>query len=188
MKKIVLVLPLLGLLFAVGGCSITANKYTVSTNNIDKLRKSGDSKISVGKFSAEKGKESDINGLTMRGSTFASPYNNSYPDYLQTALQDELSFAGRLGNDSKIVVSGVMLDNKFDGSGINVGMASVSAKIVVMRNGEQKYSKVVKTDHQWESYFAAFNAMPAAQIAYVNMIQKFLGELYADQDFVNAIK
>lgn len=188
MKKIIMFIPLLALLAFNVGCSVTANKYTVSTDNVDKLRKSGDSKVAVGKFTADANKEAEINGLTMRGGSFASPYNNSYPEYLQTALKDELSFAGRLSKDSQIVVSGVMLDNKFDGSGINVGEASVSARIKVLRAGTEKYNKVVTTDFKWESYFAAFSATPAAQIAYVNMIQKFLGKLYSDVDFINAIK
>lgn len=188
MKKILALVFLLCLLSLNVGCSITANKYTVSTDNVDKLRNSGDSKVAVGKFRAEPGKEAEINGLTMRGGSFNSPYNNSYPEYLQTALSDELSFSGRLNKDSKIVVSGVMLSNKFDGSGINEGEASVSARIKVLRAGSEKYNKVISTDFTWESYFAAFNAMPAAQIAYVHMIQKFLSKLYSDGDFINAIK
>jgi hypothetical protein len=188
MKKIMALICISVILAMTGGCSVTANKYTVAPENVQKLRASGNSKVSVGKFSAAEGKEAEVNGLTMRGGNFASPYNNSYPAYLQKALTSELSFAGRLGNDGKILVSGVMLSNKFDGSGINEGNASVSARIKVVRGGVEKYNKVVATDFKWESYFAAFNATPAAQIAYVHMIQKFLSKLYSDTEFVNAIK
>lgn len=124
----------------------------------------------------------------MRGGNFSSPYNGSYPEYLQTALTNELEFAGRFSKDSNIAVSGVMLTNKFDGSGMNIGEASVSARIKVLRRGKEKYNKVIATDYTWESYFAAFNAVPAAQIAYAKMIQKFLGKLYSDPDFMNAVK
>lgn len=188
MNKLLPFLILCSLIVFNSGCSVTSNKYTVSTDNIDKLRKGGTSKVNVAKFTADPKKQAEIDGLTIRGASFASPYNGSYAEYLQTALQDELSIANRLDSNSQISISGVVLDNQFDASGVDLGEASLSARIRVTKSGNEKYNKVLTTKHTWESYFAAFKAVPAAQIGYVGMIQKFLGQLYSDKDFINAIK
>ncbi|MDT8405288.1 hypothetical protein [Sulfuriflexus sp.] len=167
------------------GCAIQAHKYEIAAENIQILKRSGKSAIRVGEFSSASPK---INALTIRGSTFESPYNGSYEEYLKTAITEDLKQASHYAADSNIEVSGVLLKNEFDASGVNIGTASISARVIVNNAGTEKYNKVVTNNHEWESYFAAFSAVPAAQIGYVDTVRNFLKKLYSDEDFIKACK
>lgn len=176
---------LLCCVFILPGCAIQAQKYEISAENIQKLKRAGKSSLRVGDFTVGDPK---INALTMRGAAFESPYNGSYEAYLKAAITEDLKQASRYAEDSNIEVSGVMLENEFDASGVNVGTATISARIMVNNAGTEKYNKVVSYTHEWESYFAAIQAVPAAQIGYVDTFKNFLNKLYSDDDFINACK
>ena len=180
-------LVLITVAITLSGCTLHAPQYEASMSNVQKLKRNGKAKIKLGAFVEQKGLESKLNGLTFRGSSFLSPTNGSYAQYIKAAIKKELFLAKRLNDNAKIDISSVLLKNEFDGSGINVGLSSISAKFVVRKNGKVKFSKVISVDHKWESYFAAFSALPAAQQGYVNMIQKFIGKLFSDKDFIRAI-
>ena len=176
---------LLCLIVFLPGCAVQAQKYEIAAENIQKLKRAGDSKLKVGNFKAGNPK---VNEITFRGSSFESPYNGSYEAYLQAAITEDLKQASRYADNSNIEVSGVLLNNEFDASGINVGISTISARVRVNNAGKEKYNKVVTNTYEWESYFAAFSALPAAQIGYVDAVRKFLNKLYSDQDFINACK
>jgi len=173
---------------SLSGCALQAEKYEIGAENIQILKRSLKSDVAVGKFAVDGKNKDKINNLTFRGSTFVSPYNGSYGDYLQAALTEDLKQASRYSAKSAIKVSGVLLKNEFDASGVSVGTASIAARIIVNNSGIEKYNKVVSYAHEWESYFAAFSALPAAKIAYVDVYRNLLKKIYSDKDFINACK
>ena len=170
------------------GCSINANTYESSVSNIQQIRRAGDSKVAVNGFKVDPAKAKEINEKTFRGAGFVSPYDADYAKYLEEALKQELKQANRYDANSNINISGLVLKNHFDASGVNIGEASISADIRVTKGGVEKYKKEISAKHEWESFFSGFSALPAGQKGYVELIQKFLAQLYSDKDFIAAIK
>jgi hypothetical protein len=54
--------------------------------------------------------------------------------------------------------------------------------------GVSVYESVKTVDNAWESSFIGATAIPAAVTGYHNTVQKLLASLYADPEFVKAIK
>ena len=170
------------------GCALQAEKYEVAAENIQILKRNLKSDVSVGKFAVDPANKDVINNITFRGSSFESPYNKSYGAYLQAAITEDLKQASHYSDKSGIKISGLLLKNEFDASGVNIGTASIEARVIVNNSGTEKYNKVVSYSHEWESYFAAFSALPAAKIAYVDAFRNFLKKIYSDKDFIKACK
>ena len=57
---------------------------------------------------------------------------------------------------------------------------------MLRRKGEVVFDKVVKADDQWESSFIGAIAIPAGMQGYVATVQKLVGTVFADPDFVAA--
>ena len=184
-KKVLLIVFAVG--FLATGCTLPTTKYEVSVDNVQQLKRAGKTRVHVGKFTVAPENEKKLNNLTFRGSNFTSPYNNSYAEYLKQAMKSELIEASRYRGNSKIIITGELLKNEFDASGINTGLASISARIVVENNGRKKYNKIISVDHSWESSFGGATALPKAQMGYNDTVNKFLKKLFSDKQFLQAI-
>jgi len=167
------------------GCTTTAPKYQASFENIQKLKKASSTQVNVGMFTPE---SATVENLTIRGGAFVSPYNGSYVSYLREALRQELYDADRFSDKSNTVVSGVLIKNEIDASGINIGTAAVTARFVVKNGDKARYDKVKSATHKWESSFAGPIAVPRAQQNYMLVFQKLLSDLYDDHDFQTSLK
>jgi len=179
-------LPLLAALGLMTGCTATAPQYQATNNNVGVLS-GGSGKVGVGEFKLGPKGES-LNHLTIRGSSYVSPVDKSWAAYLREALKAELAASSRLDDKSATVVTGTLLTNELDGSGTSVGTARISADFVVVRNGTQTYRRTLTADGKWESSFIGGIAIPAAQQHYVATVSALLSQLFADPDFVGAIK
>lgn len=168
------------------GCSLTAPRYTASLDNVQKLKDGGIAPTKVGAFHSDPGKGNDTN-ISMRGSSLASPYNGSYPDYLAEALKQELSLAGKLAPDAQIEVTGALQKNDIN---VPMGTASgdITARFIVTRGGAVRYDQVKSVHDEWESSFVAAIAIPRAQQQYPILVQKLLAALYADPAFIQALR
>ncbi|OFZ70913.1 MAG: hypothetical protein A2Z01_04885 [Betaproteobacteria bacterium RBG_16_58_11] len=170
------------------GCTFNAPAYTVSIPNIQKLRDVGPSKVAVKDVTFPPSEKDKLNHVTLRGSSFNSPYDGSFAKYLREALRQEFLEAGKLAEQSDLELTGVMYRNEVDASGINVGNASIGAQFTVRRNNAVKFDKKLSADHQWESSFAGAVAIPAAINNYQTAVQKLLSTLYSDIEFQDSIK
>lgn len=170
------------------GCSIMAPNYQPQFDNIRTLRNSSTSPVKLGEFKADPAAADKINKVTLRLSPLQSPYNGSYTDYLKEAIRQELNDAGRLSENSKISISGVLLKNEMDASGVSTGSGSIEARFIVQNDNTVRYDKVKSANHEWPSSFLGPVAIPAAQQAYLPLVQKLLAVLYGDLDFLNALK
>lgn len=169
------------------GCTLMAPEYGSSVENLQALRLSGDSKVAVAQFSAKDNDESKVNEISLRGSSLVSPYG-SYARYLQESLTRDLRDTGRLDPQAKVSVSGVLLKNALDGSGIETGTADMECRFTVQRGERISYDKVHSAHHEWPSAFAGATAIPAAQQNYPVTVQKLLNSLYSDPEFTQAIQ
>jgi hypothetical protein len=114
------------------GCSIMGPQYTASMDNVRALRESGDAPLKVGQFISKDGPETP-NPLPVRGNSMRSPYNNSYADYFSEALKQEFLLAKRLSTDAKTELSGEVLKNHVDASGMSLGVTQIQARFIVQR-------------------------------------------------------
>ncbi|MDO8652049.1 MAG: hypothetical protein Q7R66_07660 [Undibacterium sp.] len=169
------------------GCSLMAPQYTASVENAQALKDAGNFTAKVGEFSS-KDDPANANPITVRGSSLASPYQNSYANYLAEAIKQELSLASKLSPDANLEISGVLLKNDIDASGINVGFASIEARFVVKKNGKVRYDQVKSVKHEFPSSFAGAVAIPRAVQEYAFAVQKLLVQLYTDKAFIETLK
>jgi hypothetical protein len=168
------------------GCSLMAPRYTASLDNVQKLKDGAIAPTKVGAFRSDPGKDNPAT-ISLRGSSLASPYNNSYGDYLAEALKQELSLAGKLSTDAQIEVTGALQKNDISVP-IGTGYGDITARFIVTRGGTVRYDQVKSIHDEWESSFVGAIAIPRAQEQYPILVQKLLAAVYADPAFIQALK
>lgn len=168
------------------GCSIVAPTYNASMDNVTALQKGGDVSAKVTEFTSQKNKGNE-NPISLRGNTMRSPYNNSYAAYLTEAIKQELMLANKFSEDSKVDISGELLQNTIDPA-ISQGSARIEARFVVTNAGVVKYDQVKFAVHDWPSSFVGAVAIPRAIEEYQTVVAKLLTSLFSDQAFLNALK
>jgi len=177
----------------ISGCSTIAPKYNTDFNNISHMRKAKLNPVKVGAITKDitvqevNAVQSDVDHLTVRGGTYVSPYG-SFTAYIEEALKQELEDARLLDKNSEIEVSGVLLKNILDGSGTSIGIAEIEVRFVVRKAGDVKYEKIKKARHTWESAFAGAVAIPKAHQNYPIVVQKLLGSLFSDPEFMSVLR
>jgi hypothetical protein len=169
------------------GCSMMAPQYTASLDNVQTLKDSGNYTAKVGNFIASKD-PAYANPIKIRGSSLASPYQDSYASYVAEAIKQELSLAKKLSSDASVEISGTILKNDIDASGFAVGWAEIQARFVMMRGGQVRYDQVKSVKHEFPSSFVGSVAIPKAVQEYPVAVQKLLAQLYTDKAFVEALK
>jgi hypothetical protein len=170
-----------------GGCSLVAPRYTSSLENVQTIKDAGTQTASVGTIESGSGK-GNHNPISLRGSSLASPYDNSYAKYLAEALKQELSLAGKLAPDAQIEVSGVLQKNDINIPAVGSGSGDLEARFVVKHEGAVRYDRVKSVHDEWDSSFVGAVAIPRAQTQYPILVQKLLAQLYADPDFMQSLK
>jgi hypothetical protein len=167
------------------GCSTTAPNYSAGVDNVNAagaLRGS----IAVGKFELAKGREAELNSIGARSTTFTSPVNGSYADYLAEAAKADLRASGKLDPSSPKVLAGVIEKNALSAAGIVTNDAEVAVRFTLKQGNNVTYEKLVTASHSWESSFMGGIAIPRAIQNYVVTVQKLLKQLYLDPDFASS--
>lgn len=175
------------LAISAAGCAMTTAPYQPSIDNVERLRSSGLGPMQVGSFTAQH----DAVGATtisLRGSPMASSVGDGYADYLAAALRQELQLARLLDPKADIEVGGVLARNDISAGGIATNSGEIEAKFIVRRGGQVRFEKSKRATLTWESGFMAATALPLAQRQYPLLVQRLLGELLADPDFVAACR
>jgi hypothetical protein len=187
MNRFTTVMLVFGLSIFSTGCAMIAPQYTASLDNVQILKDSGNYTAKVGEFQAGKDK-AYANPISIRGSSLASPYDDSYASYLAAALKQELSLAKKLSPDANVEISGTVLKNDIDATSASMGWAQVEARFFVKRGGQLRYDQVKSARHEFPSSFAGNIAIPKAVQEYPVAVQKLLNQLYADKAFIEALK
>lgn len=177
---------LLGVLVLGTGCAIQAPPYQPSINNVSQLKRDTTQPVRVGTFSIQPGAVGGVS-VSIRGGAMNSPVGAHYADYLAAALQRDLQLAQRFDPQAAVSIEGTLLSNDVDAA-IGRGTGHMEARFVVSRDGRVRFDKVKRGTHDWESSFAAMVAVPAAQQAYPQIVQNLLSSLFADPDFLSALK
>lgn len=166
------------------GCSTVAPQYSASIENVQVLKDSGGSGAKAGVFSQDALVRDSI---SLRASSMTSPYG-TYGSYLAEAIKQELQMAGKLSSDANIEVSGVLLKNSIDISGLGTGYGDIEARFVVKKGAAVRYDQIKRAHTEFDSSFAGAIAIPRGRDEYPRLVQRLLGILYADQSFIEALK
>ncbi|MBX3586183.1 MAG: hypothetical protein KF796_06035 [Ramlibacter sp.] len=172
---------------AMVGCASPAPNYAPSIDNVEALKKSGAAPVGTGPITVA----ADLPGgtsLGLRGSSLVSSVGANYGDYVAAALRQELELAKLYDPKSGVQISGALLKNNINAGGISTADGQIEARFVVRANGQVKFDKIKRVDHQWESSFMGAVAIPAAANNYPVMVQKLIAALVKDPDFTAAIR
>ncbi|MEY4883827.1 MAG: hypothetical protein RIS34_1681 [Pseudomonadota bacterium] len=181
-----LVAALVVSVFAVG-CAGPAPNYAPSIDNVEAFKKSGGDTANVGAFTVAANLPGS-KSISLRANTMVSPVGAHFGDYIATALRQELELAKLYNAQSGLEISGVLLRNNIDAGGISTNAGQIEARFVVKRGGQVRYNKVKRIEHQWESSFVGAVAIPLAANNYPVMVQKLIGTLVSDPDFVQSLR
>ncbi len=184
MKPLVRCFSLVLLTLALVACvSPPAPKYQPAISNTELLLK-GQGKLAVGDFVAAKGVSNQ--SLAVRASELkGGGSDGTFSGYLQDAMRTELQTSARYDVTSDLRISGVVTRNELS-AGVGTGTATLGAEFVLTRNRQVCFKKTLVAEHQWGSSFIGAVAIPAAFNNYPTAVQKLLGELFADPDFIAA--
>lgn len=171
----------------VAGCAIKSPPYQASITNVEALRKAELQPLNVGSFTSQSG-ATGATSIGLRGAQMESSVGAGFADYLAVALQQELELARLLKAQASTEVSGILLKNDISAGGINTNSGEIEARFMVNRDKKARYDRVKRAEMEWESSFAGAVAVPRAQQQYPLMVQKLLGELFADPAFIEACK
>jgi hypothetical protein len=184
MKRTLRMLAALGAVLLGSGCALKAPTYQPSLDNIGLLKSAG-APTAVGSFTVQAGVPASIG---LRGNPMSSPVGGDYAAYLAEAIRQELALAGKLDPKSKIEISGVVTRNDIAAGGVSTSSGEIEARIVVRNDGAVKFDKLKRAELTWESSFVGAIAIPRAQQQYPLIVQRLLGDIWADADFQKAIK
>lgn len=179
--------PLLGLSMAalVAGCALQAPTYQPSIDNVEAIKKAG-VKANVGAFSVAPGATGG-SSISLRGNSMNAP-SGDYAAYLANALKQELTLAGGLDLKASVEVGGVLVKNDIAAGGFSTNSGEIEARFVVRSGSQVRYDAVQRVDLSWDSSFVGAVAIPKAQQQYPVLVQKLIGKLLADPQFLAAVR
>jgi hypothetical protein len=169
------------------GCAGPAANYAPSIDNVEVLKKTTNTLLKVGVIGVTPGLIG-ASSISLRGNGMVTPVGSNYGDYVAAALRQELELARLYSPQSGIEITGTLLKNNIDAGGINTNAGQMEARFVVSANSQIRFDKIKRVEHQWESSFAGAVAVPLATNNYPVMVQKLIGSLLSDPDFMNAVR
>ncbi|AXX93340.1 hypothetical protein CPU12_07815 [Malaciobacter molluscorum LMG 25693] len=182
MKKSVIILTSLLVVFLFSGCANKVYDYSISTDNILTLKsfaKDGQT-INLGDFVDNNNESTLMCRLatpvgTAKGSTFIS--------YIKDAFKKELVVSDLLDNDAKTTIG--MNLNDIYGSTL-FGNAYWKFDVTVNSSNGEKMSVISRYDY--ESSYLATSACSEMQRSFVPAVQKLIGEIIKNHKFKDLLK
>lgn len=168
------------------GCAMQAPRYQASLDNVEAAKKLA-APVAVGAFTV-KANGAGVTAIGLRGSSMTSPIGADYAAYLADALQQELQLAGKIDAKSKVVITGVLMKNDIAAGGFSTNSGEIEAEVVVLNEDKERYRATKRSELSWDSSFIGAIAIPKAQQQYPLLVQKLLTQLFADADFIAALK
>lgn len=187
-SKLIAALMSLCAMLLCGCANLVAPKYNPTFQTTQELRAKELRSIKVGTFLATSAPGANVEALSMRGAKFQSPYGGSFVTYLQEAVRQDLYDARLLDDAAPAQITGELIRNELNAAGVRTGDAAIEARFMVDEAGSRVFDKTMSVKHQWESSFAAANAVPLALEGYRATMQQLMSKLFGDPDFVNALK
>jgi HAMP domain-containing protein len=181
MKTKLLFISILSMLLLTGCMTHTVTAYSPSFDNINHLQslKKANQTISLGNFTATVPNQRSIACRAEGMETL--PNNQTYEQYIQNALQNELSSVGLLSNKSRVVLNGNLDKVDFD---------SVNGRWIIQMtfNSNVNDAFTVSSTAGFDTSFIADMACEEVAKSFAPAVQTFLDKLYADPNFKNLLR
>jgi len=169
------------------GCStLVPPPYSADYQGLDRLKKQPLEKVAVGTVQP-RNPDAPVNKITLRGARLAGP-NGTFAQYLEEALVQDLKEIAVFDAAAGTRIDATILKNDIDVSGFSTGTGRMDVELTVTRNTKTSLKKTYSATTTFDSSFAGAVAIPKGQAEYGNLVRTLLGKVYADPEFVNALK
>jgi hypothetical protein len=177
-----------GLVLAVlSGCaSFVAPPYSTDYATLDRLKNTPLQSVAVASVQPSDA-AAPVNRVTLRGAQLLSP-KGTYAKYLEDALIQDLREIRVYDPQAGLRISATVLKNSIDVSGISTGEGQMEVDLAVERGTSVVLRKNYSATTRFESSFAGAVAVPKGQQEYPLLVRALLSKVYADPDFVSALK
>ena len=169
------------------GCAGPAPNYAPSIDNVEAIKKAGISPPKTGTITVTPGLKTAA-AIQLRANSMVSGVGSNYGDYIASALRQELELAKLFNAQSDTEISGTLLQNDINAGGFSTNDGFIEVRFVVKRGTQVRFDKAKKITHEWPSSFAGAVAIPLAANNYPIMVQKLIGALIADPDFIASLR
>lgn len=175
------------LLTSLMGCTtLVAPNYSPDYETLDKLKAAKPGKVQVMPVKPE-APAAAVNRVTLRGGVLHSP-DGTFSKYLQQALIRDLQEIGALDAAAGTQIEATVLKNDIDVRGFSTGAGLMEVDFSISRAGSVRLKKVYRAETKFESSIAGAVAVPKGQVEYANLVRALLSKVYADSEFINAIR
>jgi hypothetical protein len=185
--RLLLTAVLAAFLMFLVGCAGPAPNYSPSIDNVEGFKKAGASPAKTGGIAVAPGLKTGTE-IQLRANTMVSGVGRNYGDYIEAALKQELEMARLYDPRSELAISGTLLRNEVNAGGFSTADGAIEVRFVVRRGDQVRYDKTRTARHEWASSFVGAVAIPAAANSYPILVQKLIGALLADPDFLAALR
>lgn len=169
------------------GCSTLAPPpYSADYQVLDQLKKQPLDKVAVGTVQP-RNPDSPVNKISLRAASLAGP-KGTFAQYLEDALIQDLKEIAVFDASAGTRIDATILKNSIDISGFSTGTGGMDVELTVTRNAKTTLKKTYSVKTTFESSFAGAVAIPKGQAEYGNLVRTLLGKVYADPEFINALK
>jgi hypothetical protein len=172
----------------ISGCTLKTAEYSVDNDISNILNEKKLNEISVSSEINNNLMESNFR-LKLRGIVPIIPSTGgNYPNYIAHALKQQLSQNDLYKENSNTTIKSMLLYNNIDIWGFSIGYCTITVNFKVIKNSEIVYNKNLTISHQFPSHFVGNIAITNATVNYPIAVQKLIGKLLTDEDFLEIIK
>jgi hypothetical protein len=172
---------------ALAGCStLVAPPYSPDYPALDSLKKVPLQKVAVGPVQPRDAAAA-VNRISLRGAHMVGP-KGTFAQYLEDALVQDLREVSAYDPAAGLRLDATLLKNDLDISGVSTGKGEMQVEITISRGAAAVLKKTYGATTSFESSFAGNVAIPKGQLEYANLVRALLAKVYADADFINALK
>lgn len=169
------------------GCSTLAPPpYSADYQILDQLKKQPLEKVAVGAFQP-RDPDAPVNKISLRAAKLAGP-KGTFAQYLEDALIQDLKDIAAFDAAAGTRIDATILKNDIDVSGFSTGTGRMDVEVTVTRNAKTSLKATYSASTTFDSSFAGAVAIPKGQAEYGNLVRTLLGKVYADPQFINALK
>jgi len=162
--------------FVLTGCGIKTSDYSVSADNVQKLRSYKDVKLGLNTFTANNKNESTV--LCRAAETIETPNDEPFEKYIEDALRDELIMAGIYDKNADLKLSG-NLKKVYASSMIGDAYWSFDIK-VTSSNGK---SIDLESKNEYGSAFLAYTACNNMGSSFAPSVKKLIKDILNHPQF-----
>ncbi|RLA84028.1 MAG: hypothetical protein DRG78_02645 [Epsilonproteobacteria bacterium] len=161
------------------GCGVKVATYGASSDNVNKL-KTYNAKLNVNNFTATK---SDSSIMCRMSDPIKTPNGETFEEYVENALIEELKMAGLYSKDAKITLNGHL--NEVNASS-TPGSANWEFSVKVSSSNGKSFTVISKKDYS--SSFMAHYACNDMAEAFRPAVQKLISSIINHSEFKTLTK